>query len=299
MVDIVIVNWNSGHYLNQCIKSIFENDADNLVSKVIVIDNHSADGSTASILQKNKIELILNKENAGFARACNQGFRLCTAPFILLLNPDTVIHTDTLSQCLSYMQTNSWIDIMGCRLLNEEGQTTPSCSRFPTPLHIFFDASGLSKIAPAFFTPATVMTDWKHAESRYVNQVMGAFMFMGNDIFKKVGYFDERFFVYYEELDFSKRLAELGGKIFYNYNITAVHTGEGTTQSVKGYRLFLNLRSRLLYAKKYFSSAGYLLVWFSTFFIEPFARIFFLLMTLQFVEAKEVIKGFKLLIRNH
>ena len=129
---------------------------------------------------------------------------------------------------------------------------------------------GLSKIAPKIFHPGVLMTDWDHKESRKVDQVMGAFMFMRNSIFEKLGYFDERFFVYYEELDFSKRLAQLGGTSFYNSDIKAIHIGGGTTNNVKTFRLFLNLSSRLQYAKKHFSFGGYSFVWFCTFFIESF-----------------------------
>ena len=298
MVDIVIVNWNSGAYLKKCIDSIFIEQNKAFIDRVILIDNNSIDNSIQSISPNNKIEWVINTSNLGFSKACNQGFRLCNAPFVLLLNPDTVLFENTIKDCIGFMQVNNSIDILGCRLLNDEGYTTPTCSRFPTALHIFFDATGFSKIAPAVFTPATIMTDWKHDGSRYVDQVMGAFMFMKKNIFEKNGYFDERFFVYYEEVDFSKRVASCGGKTFYNHSISAIHSGEGTTQSVKGFRLFLNLQSRLLYARKNFTDLGYTLVWFSTFFIEPVSRIIFLLLKARWHELPELFKGYKLLVKN-
>jgi hypothetical protein len=127
---------------------------------------------------------------------------------------------------------------------------------------------------------------------------MGAFMFMRRSIFEKIGYFDERFFVYYEEIDFSKRVAEKGGKSFFNANIKAIHSGQGTTNSVKGLRLFLNLRSRLQYAKKHFNYGGYACVWLCTFFIEPFTRSLFLLLSGKIDEISDLFKGYKLLIKN-
>ena len=142
------------------------------------------------------------------------------------------------------------------------------------------------------------MTDWDHTESRFVDQVIGAFMFMRSSIFKKTGYFDERFFVYFEELDFSKRLAELGGKSYYNTTIKAIHSENGTTMSVKGFRLFLYLKSRLQYAKKHFGYAGYFLVWSSTIFIEPFSRTLLLLITGNPGEVRNVFQGYRLLIRS-
>lgn len=296
MVDIIIINWNSNDYLNKCINSIFLTLNKKFIATVFVIDNNSKDNSLEGIAGNDKITIIRNKENFGFAKACNQGFKLTTSAYVLLLNPDVQLQDSTIENCISFMNGNEGIDILGCRLLNDAGETSPSCARFPTPTSIFFDCAGLSKIFPFLFKPAILMSDWDHKTSRYVDQVMGAFMFMRRTVFKKVGYFDEQFFVYSEELDFSKRLSEIGGKSYFNANITAIHSGEGTTQSVKAYRLFLNLKSRLLYARKHFKRSGYLLAWFGTYFIEPFSRTFFLFFSGKFKEIKSVFRGYKMLI---
>ncbi|MGH2649530.1 MAG: glycosyltransferase, partial [Ginsengibacter sp.] len=229
---------------------------------------------------------------------CNQGFQLCKGNYILLLNPDAQLLDNTLSECISFMNENKHIDILGVSLLNDGGKVTHSCARFPAPLRYFYDAMGLSKIAPQIFRPAILMKDWDHKESKKVDQVMGAFMFMRNSIFKKTGYFDERFFVYYEELDFSKRLAESGGISYYNSTIRAIHSGEGTTGKVKALRLFLNLQSRLKYARKHFSSTGYSVVWICTFIIEPLTRNILLLLQGKFKEVKNVFKAYALLIKK-
>jgi N-acetylglucosaminyl-diphospho-decaprenol L-rhamnosyltransferase len=298
MTDIVIVNWNSGHFLEKCVNSIFAGSNEKFVNRIIVIDNNSSDDSALFINRLNKVELIRNESNNGFAKACNQGFKLCTSRYILLLNPDACLMEDTLKEGVGFLENKKDADIMGCQLIDDNGHISPSCSRFPTPLHIFFDASGLSKIAPRIFTPATVMTDWDHTECRFTDQVMGAFMLIRKSVFEKLGYFDERFFVYYEEVDFCKRLSMINGRTFYNTSVRAIHTGEGTTHKVKDFRLFLSLRSRLLYAKKYFTSPGYFIVWISTFFIEPIARTVFLLLKLSPGEILAVWRGMVMLIRN-
>lgn len=296
MVDIIIVNWNSGRLLKKCVDSIVLSGNESLVNKIIIIDNHSSDLSIAEVVQHRKIEIIQNYENLGFAKACNQGFKCCTAPYVLLLNPDTELLDNTVGECLNFMEVNSDVDILGCQLLDHQGKVSVSCARFPTPFKMFIDSTGLSKIAPKVFSPAILMTDWNHLQSRYVDQVMGAFMFMHTDIFKKLGYFDERFFVYYEELDFSLRLSKTGGKTFYNSEIKAVHIGMGTTEAVKAYRLFLNLRSKLKYAKKNFSGMGYILVYLSTFTIEFITRLIFLMISGRFKEIKDLVKSYQLLI---
>ncbi len=295
MVDIVIVNWNAGNLLKKCIDSILFSGNTLQVRKIIIVDNFSTDNSIENLSKDEKISIIKNSENFGFAKACNQGFKACSAPYVLLLNPDTQLFDRTLIDCKNFLESHLEIDILGCQLLDEAGNISSSCARFPEPIGMFFDAFGLSKIAPKIFRPAILMTDWDHLESRYVDQVMGAFMYMRTDIFNKLGYFDERFFVYFEELDFSYRLAKAGGKTFFNTDIKAIHTGMGTTENVKAFRLFLSLQSRLLYAKKHFSFMGYVLVWFGTFVIEFISRLIFLLISRRSSEMRDVLRGYKLL----
>lgn len=299
MIDIVVVNWNGGHLVKSCIESVFKNSVGGILNMLVIVDNNSADQSVENLPADPRIRLIRNRSNLGFAKACNQGFKMCSAEFVLLLNPDAQLLPNTLTDCLGYMYNHADIDILGVRLLNDAGHTTASCARFPTPLHIFYDASGLSKLLPKIFTPSTLMTDWDHSKSCNVDQVMGAFMFMRKSIFEKLGYFDERFFVYYEELDFSKRLAEAGGITFFNTDIVAIHSGEGTTTGVKAFRLFLSLRSRLQYAQKHFSTIGFIIVWLSTWAVEIFSRTFIHLIKGQWSSIQNVWKGYGLLLNNN
>ncbi len=252
MVDIVVINWNAGDLLARCVHSVLQTGNRNLVDKLFIVDNFSSDNSINLLPVDEKIIIIRNTANLGFAKACNQAFRQCSSTFTLLLNPDAVLKDNTISECITFMQNKPGVSIMGCRLLNDKGNTAPSCARFPKPLNIFYDAAGLSKLWPGLFKPATLMTDWDHLESKHVDQVMGAFMFMRTSVFKSIGYFDERYFVYFEELDFSKKLADNGGVSFYNNEISITHTGGGTTSGVKAFRLYLFLNSRLLYSKKHF-----------------------------------------------
>ena len=298
MVDIVIVNWNSGKYLLKCVASILlrENEID--ISNIFIIDNHSSDNSISLLPVNPKITIINNKINLGFAKACNQGFRLCHSKYVLLLNPDVEILENTLKDCAEFMEAHQDVDILGCQLLNDEGNVTASCARFPTPLHIFYDASGLSKISPSLFKPATLMTDWDHLTSRFVPQVMGAFMWIQQSLFKKIGFFDERYFVYFEELDFSKKLAENGGHSFYNSEIKCIHSGGGTTNAVKSFRLFLFWNSRLQYAQKHFSILGYSVVILCTYIIEPISRSMLFLLKGNLKGIKEVGKGYQYLLKK-
>lgn len=297
MVDIVIVNWNSGNYLQSCINSIFSDNNQRYIGQIFVIDNDSRDESLKRIAVCDRMTIIKNKENYGFAKACNQGFQRCTSSYILLLNPDAKLMDTTLRECIDFMNDEDGVDILGVQLLNDEGKITTSCSRFPTALRFFYDAIGLSKLAPKIFTPGILMIDWNHKNSRKVDQVMGAFMFIRSDVFKKIGYFDERFFVYYEELDFSKKLSEYGGTTYFNAGIKAIHSGGGTTNDVKAFRLFLNLRSRLLFGKKHFNYLSYVFLGFCTYMIEPITRSFFFLLKGNLKGIGETMLGYYLLFK--
>lgn len=296
VIDIVIVNWNSGQLLKNCIDSIINNTDVTLINNIFIIDNFSSDKSLEEMVSHNKVQIIRNPRNLGFAAACNQGFKRCTASYILLLNPDTRIMQYTLSESVNFMNREPHVDIMGCQLLHENDKIAISCSRFPTPLHFLFDALGLSLLFPRIFTPALIMSDWNHKSSRYVDQVMGAFMFIRKETLDKIGLFDERFFVYYEELDFCRRLYLKGGKTFFNSEIQVYHIGKGTTSTVTDFRLYLNLESRMKYAKKYFTLMGLILTYFATFFIEPFSRTIYSFLRGHFKEIPNTWKGYWMLL---
>jgi N-acetylglucosaminyl-diphospho-decaprenol L-rhamnosyltransferase len=298
-VDIVIVNWNSGDYLRACLASVFTSENGFHINQVIVIDNNSTDNSMLDLYKNDKIIFIKNKENIGFSKACNQGFKMCGAKYILLLNPDAKLLNSTLNDCFVFMENNNNVDILGCQLLDEHNNITISCSRFPTPKSFFYKSLGLTNIFPKTFTPPDLMIDWDHKESAYVDQVMGAFMFMKKELFEKLGYFDERFFVYFEELDFSKRLAQYGGKTYFNADIKTIHSGHSGHGKINAFRLSLFLKSKLLYAKKHFSKTGYCTAFIATVFLEPFTRIFFLLAKGRFKDARQIVNAYRLFIRDN
>lgn len=293
--DIVIVNWNAGDFLQKCITSILQTNGADLVNTIFVIDNASTDNSLEGIKNLRKVRVIQNLENVGFGVACNQGIALSTAPYVIMVNPDVVVFDNTLEESMTFMETHKDIDILGAMQLDENGNIMASCARFPTPLLFLNDALGLSKILPRVFKPATLMTDWNHRESRTVDQIIGSFMFIRRSVFDSIGVFDPLFFVYYEELDLSKRLKNVGGISYYNHSIKLTHYGEGTTQNVKSYRLYLNLKSRLLYAKKHFGKSGFYSTFFSTMIIEPITRTLFLLIKGRFKEITATISGYKTL----
>ena len=298
-VDIIIVNWNSGVLLRDCLKSIHHAaDHDSFrLNRVVVVDNASCDGS-ADELEGCDMPLFIieNEVNRGFAAACNQGEAGSKADYLLFLNPDTHLNEDSLAKPLIFMEEdfNRHIGIAGIQLLDRDGEIARTCARFPTPGRFFSKMLGLDRVFPHAF-PSHVMSEWDHQESREVDHVMGAFFLIRRSIFEKLGGFDEQFFVYLEDLDFSFRACQAGWRSFYFTRAKARHRGGGTSEKVKALRLFYSLQSRILYGYKHFgwwSATGLML---GTLLLGPLARLTLSAFRRSYEEIYETIKGYSIL----
>lgn len=267
MISIVIVNWNAGSQLKQCIDSL----TDMIVRQIIVVDNASTDGSAQMIDNHPGVTLIRAPENLGFGKACNLGAKQASAEFFLFLNPDAAVYPDTLEKVLAYMQhaTNARVGICSVQLMDKTGHVARTCARFPSARGFVAHATGLDTLFPRL---GHFMVEWPHDSTRKVDHLIGAFFFVRRSVFESLGGFDERFFVYLEDVDFSYRAREAGWNSMYLANVQAFHLGGGTSNQVKARRLFYSLRSRLLYAAKHFSVPGVAAVFAATLFIEPFSR---------------------------
>ena len=280
MISIIIVNWNSGAQVFDALSSIAANHSD-LVNKVIVVDNNSTDGSLVAVagcvaLLPFDLQIIRNHENRGFGAACNQGGRASLSEFLLFFNPDAQLFSDSLSVPISYMQQseNSDVGICGVQLIDRAGHVASTCSRFPSVLAFAAQALGLNKI-PRLRSWSQQMGEWDHSTSRQVDQVIGAFFLIRRTVFEALNGFDERFFVYFEEVDVSYRARQAGWRSVYLATARAFHAGGGTSQQVKAARLFYSLRSRLLYGFKHFSRLRAWALVGVTLLVEPISRLVF------------------------
>ena len=297
-VDIIIVNWNAGEYLRQCIESIAASNATSFgLNRVVVIDNASGDGSVDTLnVSGLPLTILRNSENRGFAAACNQGAQGSTANYLLFLNPDTRVSRDSIFIPMSFMQLpeNQRIGIVGIQLVDENGTIARSCARFPTPGKMIGEMIGLGHVFPRLF-PGHFMADWDHRSGRDVDQVMGAFFLVRRELFESLGRFDERFFVYYEDLDFSYRAHEAGFRSHFLSDAHAYHKGKGTTDRDKAARLLYVLRSRILFSYKHFSWFWATAVMLLTLTIEPIFRFGWTLLKGSGSTFYETAKGYGLL----
>jgi len=296
-IDIVVVNWNSGNQLRECLASIAKTAPNDMRCRVVVIDNASTDDSLAGIESLPlPLTVIRNSENRGFAAACNQGARRGNAEYLLFLNPDMVLEANSLTIPLAFLSGASGADtgICGIQLLDERGRVARSCARLPTAAMLTCQALGLDRLLPRLFRGPR-MTEWDHAATAEVEQVIGAFFLVRRRVFEQLDGFDERFFVYFEEVDFSRRARAAGWRSVYLADAQAFHRGNGSSEQVKARRLFYSLRSRLLYAAKHFSALGAAAVAGTTLFVEPWTRLAWSALRLAPREAWQTLHGFLLL----
>jgi GT2 family glycosyltransferase len=227
-ISIIIVSWNVRDLLKKCLESIFSQPLSAAGSlEVFVVDNNSSDG-TAEMVKKDfsEVKLMANSSNSGFARANNQAISLAAGDYILLLNPDTEIFPDTIAKSIEFMAGHPECGVMGCKILNPDGTVQPSVRRLPTVWPIFL----MLIKAPKIFRRLKAIdrylaTDFNYGQEQEAEQVMGAFMMTKKAVFDKVGLLDEKFFIWFEEVDFCRRVSQAGYKIFYTPDAKIIHHG--------------------------------------------------------------------------
>ena len=309
-LDIVTVNWNSGDLLRDCVASLpaalttGDMTGGFTLERMVVVDNASADGSAdgleaaALVAGGGPLTVLRNPENRGFAAACNQGAAGSRADWLLFLNPDTRLSERSLAPALAFLAepAQARTGILGIRLVDEAGRTQRSCARAPTPGRILAQAVGLDRLWPGLFPPH-FMTEWDHLDSRPVDQVMGAFLLIRRSLFEALGGFDERFFVYFDDVDLCLRARQAGWEVVHFAGAEAFHKGCGTTDRVRDLRLFYALRSRILFAAKHFHPMAAGLVTAATLTVEPLTRLAHALAARSPADARAVLRGSALLWR--
>lgn len=294
-IDVVIVNWNSGEQLRGCVRSIAAHGA-GLVARVVVVDNGSADGSADLDAPDLDLEVVRAGRNLGFGAACNLGAARCSAPLLLLLNPDAELRPGVLPRVAAHLDApgNERVGVVGVRLVDERGATHRHCARFPTWRSFVGGSVGLFRLGRGYFRPIPLL-EWDHGESRTVDHVMGAFYCIRRSLFDALGGFDEAFFLYMEDLDLSLRVARAGWRTDYLADVAAYHKQGGTSDQVKARRLSYILASNILYAWKHRPAVEAAAVTGATLVLEPASRIARALAQRRADEAAATARGFLML----
>ena len=275
-VDIVIVDFNSWSFTQECLVSIAVNQPQLAhIGRVVVVPNGSVQPASESVNGLGySVEIIANGTNVGFAAACNKGASGSSADYLLFLNPDTRLLPGSLDVPVAFLEDpdHTAIGIVGVQMIDPIGEVSRTCSRHPRLAHFLNKILGLNRLSATFF-PSGFMSDWNHNSTRSVDVVMGAYFLVRKPLFELLGGFDERFFVYFEEVDFTLRAKRTGYQTYYLAEARCYHRGQGTSDAVKAVRLFYSLQSRLRYAEKHFNVVSTSVLKFATLFIEPFSRM--------------------------
>ncbi len=253
-LSVIIVNYNVRPFLEGAMLSIFK-ALDGIDSEVFVVDNGSGDGSVPMVRQRfTQARLIENKENVGFARANNQALQKAQGEFVCLINPDTLVRADTFKVCLEYLQQHPDVGAVGCKILNSDGSLQLSCRRsFPMPWVAFTKMVGLSRLFPKSRLfgryNLTYLDPDKTAE---VEALSGSFMMVRRQTIEEVGYLDEDFFMYGEDLDWCYRIGRAGWKIVYLPQTEIIHyKGQSAREApFDTFRVFFSAMH--LFVKKHF-----------------------------------------------
>ena len=228
ILSIVIVNWNAVNPTLECLESIYNDDLFKENSgriEIILIDNNSNDNSVPVIKEKfPSVNLISNKENLGYAIACNRGMKIAKGKYVLLLGNDTVLKHGALSECFNFLENNENCGAAGCRLVYPNGRLQGNCKRFPKFKNAFYTYLSLNKLNRDYD-----MAWFDYNSTIEVDQIATTFLMIRNELLKKIGYFNESFKMLYNDVDLCKKIYGNGFEIFFIHTAEVIHAGSHST----------------------------------------------------------------------
>ncbi|OQX86928.1 hypothetical protein B6D60_05095 [candidate division KSB1 bacterium 4484_87] len=231
-LSVIIVTFNHADEIGKCLQSLKASPVRSDM-EILLIDNNSADktvavaSSFASDFEK--FELIQNNENLGFTQGVNQGLKLASGDFVLLLNPDTIIPRETLPRLMSQLENSPQIGAISPQFRNPDGSIQPSCRRFPRRRDVIYNALGLSLLFPhSREFNYWKMGDFDHNQTREVEQPQGAFLLLRREVSSQIGFLDERFPMFFSDVDLCRRIFGAGWKILFFPEVHIIHA-KGTS----------------------------------------------------------------------
>lgn len=232
--------------------------------EVFVVDNDSGDGTPEMVEREfPEVKLIANTENLGFAKANNQAIGEAKGDFVLLLNPDMKIKADTFVKMVEWMRANSQAGVAGCHLVDERGETIRHIRRFPRVWNQLAIVLKLPHIFPKILDHY-IVADFDYGKPAKVDSVRGGFFMMRKETIRQVGSLDERFFLWFEEVDYCRRVKESGGEVWYTPAAECVdYVGQSFKQVKRGTTQKYFRDSMLKYFKKWHPTWQYWLLKFA------------------------------------
>jgi GT2 family glycosyltransferase len=251
-LSVVIICWNDLRVIRDCLRSIYEG-THAIDFEVIISDNGSVDDSTEFVRKHYpQVRIVENQENLGFARGNNAGIRASRGEYILILNPDTIIHDGAFDKLIEFADRHHEAGAFGCRVLNPDGTYQVSARLFPTVWRYWVSALGLSKLSSLFVYEE--YPRWRGDTQRTIDWQSGCCVMFRADLLKNLGGFDEQFFYHFEEVDLCRRVWNAGRPILFTPEAVITHLGG---QSVGRFPVRFEIekhRSRYRYFYKHFGA---------------------------------------------
>jgi len=215
-VSIIILHYKTPEVLDKCLNSILKYYPQE-IGHVLVIDNNSGSDFINNFRAKfSQVRLLASKHNVGFAKGVNWGLENADKEYILSINPDIILEPGNLELMLEFMKARPMAALIGPKLVNPDGSIQYSCRRFMGPLMVLYRRSNLGKIS--FIRKQIdyfLMKDIDHNQTQEVDWIFGAAMFVRASAIKKIGKLDERFFMYFEDMDWCRRFKQAGFRVYY------------------------------------------------------------------------------------
>ncbi|HLW71263.1 MAG TPA: glycosyltransferase family 2 protein [Candidatus Binataceae bacterium] len=264
-ISTIIVSFNTRELLRECLATLGRETA-NLAHETIVVDNASRDGSAEMVAAEfPAVRLIRSTTNLGFAAANNHGFGVARGRYVILLNSDAFPRPEAIRRALELMEAHPEVGLGGGRLVGRDDSWQPSARMFPSLFNDLLMVSGLAARYPRSRILGRADRTWADPlEPAATDWLPGAFVIIRREVLERVGWFDERFFLYSEEIDLCRRIKAAGYQIWYWPQIVVVHLGGESSKTVEraqmskaGSQLTLwRMRSQLLYCRKHHGAFG-------------------------------------------
>lgn len=253
-VSVVIVNWNTKKLLHDCVDSICKNTQDVSV-EIIVVDNCSTDGSVEMLEAeyKDRVILIKNHENMGFAKANNQGFLKCRGRYICLVNSDTVTFERCLDRMARYMDAHPKVGMLGPKTLSRDGSVQKSCQKLPSLWNALCQALYLHRLFPktAFFS-SVVMEYFDHLETIKCDSLQACYLMVRREALEQVGPLDESYYFYAEDKDWCKRFRKANWENVFYPEAEAIHYGGESSKKAPVHFAVEKCKADFLYWSKHY-----------------------------------------------
>ncbi len=256
-LSVCIVNWNTCEYLRECLTALQKYPPLGQEIKIIAVDNASTDGSADMVAAEFPgVVLIASAANLGYAEGNNLALARATGDALLLLNPDVIVHPESLTRAAEFAAAHPGIGAFGCRLVGTDGETQRSLRSFPDPGPVLWEYLGLARLFPrSRVFGAYRMTWFDYDRAIEADQPMGSFLWISRSAYTAVGGLDPQFPIFFNEVDWCWRAKRGHGlSIWYTPDVVVTHYGGGSTRQVKADMVRESHRSLLRFYDKHYGN---------------------------------------------